>query len=238
MRGKLNICNHDQQLCISRIPIFSTLNNEELNLVISLVQCQFYSKNEFIYEEGSKNENLIIIQKGKLKAFSRRVDGREQIFYLLTDGDFMGVRNLISDNKASFSVSTMEDSHICKIDKCDFQKLFMKYPSIGWKAMEVLCKRLEKMEFMVKKNTNREADARVNMVLLEFAQKYGSFEKQGIVLELPLNREEMANYIGVSRETLSRKLATLKDEGVIQLISNKKILILDESALSIYDPFF
>lgn len=97
--------------------------------------------------------------------------------------------------------------------------------------MDVLGERLEKMESMFRKISPKDVDSRVNMMLLELSHKYGKKLDEGILIELPMTREEMANYIGVARETVSRKITSLKDEGIIQVISNKKILILKEAAL-------
>ena len=70
-------------------------------------------------------------------------------------------------------------------------------------------------------------ETRINIILLEFAQRYGKKHFRGILVELPLSREGIANYIGISRETVSRKLSVLQDEGIIEMIGNKKVLILD-----------
>jgi len=77
----------------------------------------------------------------------------------------------------------------------------------------------------------RTVEARVSSVLLEFADKYGKPHPRGIMIELPLSREGIANYIGLTRETVSRKMSLLQDEGVIEMNGNKKVLLLDRSAL-------
>ena len=51
------------------------------------------------------------------------------------------------------------------------------------------------------------------------------------MIDLPLSREEMANYIGVTRETVSRKLSALKEAGIIDIIGNKKLRVINEKAL-------
>ena len=57
--------------------------------------------------------------------------------------------------------------------------------------------------------------------------KYGEKRNNTIEINLPLTREDMANYIGVARETISRKLKKLEDEGIIKLAGNKKIIVLN-----------
>ena len=62
-------------------------------------------------------------------------------------------------------------------------------------------------------------------MLIEFSEKYGKTVLGGIEIDLPLNREGMANYCGLARETLSRKLSYLENKNIIELIGTKKIRI-------------
>lgn len=77
----------------------------------------------------------------------------------------------------------------------------------------------------------RNVDARVSGLLLEFASKYGSQVPEGWMIRLPISREGIANYLGITRETVSRKLSQLENDGYIRTISNKTILILDKQSL-------
>ena len=74
-------------------------------------------------------------------------------------------------------------------------------------------------------------EARISAILIEFAKKYGSKQNDGILVSMPLSREGIANYIGVTRETISRKLSRLQDDGIIEQVGNKKIKIYDLKAL-------
>ena len=221
--------NH--MMCAGRVPIFLSLNKKELRQVVSLITQKKYEKDTLIISQGSIPQNFIVVSKGKIKIYGHSQDGKEQIMYILIDGDFFGERNLIHEKAADFNAQAMEDTVVCTIERHNFQKLLEKYPSICIKIMDVLCDRLEKMESMFRKISPKDVDSRVNMMLLELSQKYGRKQNEGVLIELPMSREEMANYIGVARETVSRKITSLKDEGIIEIIGNKKILILNEEAL-------
>jgi CRP/FNR family transcriptional regulator len=221
--------NHAE--CASHVPVFSSLNQDELMQVASLIVRKKFDKNTMIVSEGDVPVDFIIVRKGKIKIFGQSQDGKEQIMYILTDGDFFGERNLIHSKAVDFYAQAMEDTLVCTIKRQDFQQLVVKFPGISLKIMDALCDRLEKMESMFKKISPKNVDLRVNMMLLELSHKYGRNHKNGKLIELPMNREEMANYIGVARETVSRKITSLKDEGIIELLGNKRILILNEKAL-------
>jgi CRP/FNR family transcriptional regulator len=77
-----------------------------------------------------------------------------------------------------------------------------------------------------------DADIRVASLIAEFGEKFGHNTDLGIEVNLPMNREDMANYIGVTRETISRKLTKLQDSGAISLIGNKTLIIKDSNKLN------
>ena len=233
----LNICNcgHCQHVpCAKNVPVFSALNDEELGQIVSLIVRKQFSKGDIIPMESSLAKCLIIISSGRIKTFRYNHDGKEQILYIFSEGDFLGEMNILSNIESMYNAEALEDTHICMIRKNDFQKLLLKFPGIGLKIMEELCSRLQKMQNMVHNMSSKDVEVRVNMVLVEFSEKYGKRDTTGITIELPLSREGIANYIGVTRETVSRKLSHLQEVGIIELVGNKKIHIIDEEALKRY----
>lgn len=232
--GKDSVCNCGNcrhRLCVSRVPIFSGLASEELSKVAALIAKRKYEKGELIIMEGSFPENLVIIDKGQVKVFRYTAEGKEQILYIFGEGDFFGEKNILKNQEATYNVEALETTITCMINKKDFQKLLGDYPEIGIKIIEELCSRMEKIEGAVQSMGTKSIEARINSILVEFAQKYGKKHPRGILVELPLSREGIANYIGTARETISRKLSAMQEEGIIEMIGNKKVLILDIKAI-------
>ncbi len=225
-------CQH--KLCTHRVPIFAALDEEEISKVTNLIKRKKYLKGEMILMEGSHPEGLIIINMGQVKAFRYTNEGKEQILYIFSEGDFFGEKNLLKNQEATYNVQALEETHICLIDKNEFHQMLRKHPDIGLKIIEELCSRLERLEDAVQGMGTKNIESRVISVLLEFAKKYGKDSKKGLLIELPLSREGIANYIGVTRETVSRKLSLLHEEGIIEMIGNKRILILEKEKLVEY----
>lgn len=227
-----NCGNCQHQLCVSRVPIFSGLAPEELSKLAALIIRKKYEKGELIIMEGSRPESLVIIDQGQVKVFRNTVEGKEQILYIFAQGDFFGEKNLMKNQEASYNVEALETTNICMINKKDFQGLLRDYPEIGIKIIEELCSRMEKIEGAVQSMGTKSIESRINGVLLDFVDRYGKKHPKGILVELPLSREGIANFIGTARETVSRKLSALQEEGIIEMIGNKKILVHDVDALN------
>lgn len=223
------MCQH--QMCTRRVPIFAELETLELQKIVNLIIHKEFAKGELIVMEGDVLENLIIINQGQVKVFKDTNEGKEQILYIFSEGDFFGEKNLFHEQVSAYHVEALEKTNICMINKKKFHALLREYPEIGLKIIVELSNRLEKLENTIQSMGMKNVDARVNSVLLEFAAKYGRKLTNGWEVELPLSREGIANYIGLTRETVSRKMSMLQEEGMIEMIGNKKIIILDKKAL-------
>lgn len=94
-----------------------------------------------------------------------------------------------------------------------------------------MANRINLAENLAQNLATKDVEVRIASVLVEFMNRYGIEKEEGIHVKLPLNREQMANYCGVTRETVSRKLSKFDKTGIINLHGNKAIIIKDIEAL-------
>lgn len=231
---KCNCCGTKckQGLCVQKVPIFSALNYEELVKISDLVTQREYQKGEVLLREGEKPGTVFIVNEGSVKAFKYSQDGREQILYVFAEGDFFGEQYLMGDKAAAYHVAALETVKTCVLARTDFHRLLTNYPGIAIKIIETLDDRLAHMEQSLQSMGVRSVDARVASLLLYYADIYGSPDKEGILVRLPLSREGMANYLGIARETISRKFKYLENESLIRSINNRTILVLNRAGLA------
>lgn len=225
--------NCHNKMCSKRVPIFSSFNEEEISRVSGLIIRRQYKKGELIILEGARPESLIIINSGRVKAYRNTIEGKEHILYIFSEGDFFGEKNLLLNQEATYNAEALEDTGICTINKKAFQELMREYPELSFKVMEELCSRMARLENTIESMGTKNVELRVNSVLMEFSEKYGRYDPKGILVELPMSREGIANYIGLTRETVSRKMSLLQEEGIIEMVGNKKVIILDMKRLSL-----
>ena len=222
-------CLH--KLCMHKVPIFSSLNQNDLIHIASVIHHKKYLKGETLFFEGDRPDALVIVNEGSVKAFKITQDGREQILYVFSEGDFFGERNLFSRQASAYSVEALEPVKTCFFTRESFYGLLRAYPDIAVKIIEELGERMNRMENALQSMGVRSVDERVSALLLDFAEKYGTSVPGGTLIRLPLSREGMANYLGIARETVSRKLGLLENEGIIRSNGNKSILLLDRNML-------
>lgn len=222
-------CSH--RLCVQKVPIFSHLHTETLVRLSEKIGHLEFHKGALLFEEGSRPASLFILNEGSVKAFKYTPDGREQILYVFTEGDFFGEQFLLGNRKAAYSVAALAPVKICTLSKDNLNEELRLNPDIAIRIIEELEERLAGLEDVVQGLGVRSVDARIGSLLLSFCDKYGVNTPEGISIRLPLSREGMANYLGIARETVSRKLGQLEHDGILCSVGTRSILIKDRATL-------
>ena len=228
------VCGKCSRFCASRVPIFENLDCNELEEIVEEIEHKTFDKGTMIFSEGSEANTLFFINEGKIKLYKYNKDGKEQILHILTNGDFFGELDLIKSSTYKFNAKAMDNAKIWTLKKSEVKNIIMKKPEIAIKLLESVGERLAAIENLAQNLSTNDVDARIAYLLINLMDKYSEEEDGKKLIKLPLSREDMANYIGVTRETISRKLKKLEEEELIQLIGTKKIVILDEDGLNDY----
>ena len=210
--------------CIEIVPIFSNLNTEEMLEIAAITSDRVFEKGEMVYTAGDEGEKLYVIHTGKVKITRFTESGKEQVLRILGPGEFMGELSLFSSEPMQDYGEVIEKANMCVIDGDKLKELMGKYPSITFKVMEELSKRLDKAENLIENINHYSVEKRLSQALLELSNDNG-------IINLEMSKKDLASNIGMSQETLSRKLSAFQELGIIDLIGHRKIIILNKDAL-------
>lgn len=220
-------CGCGGKYCASKVFIFSTLGIEQFEEISKLILTRKYKKGQSIFFEGDTWDKLYIINKGKMKVYKYTKEGKEQILYLLSEGDSIGELNLFKRGKFEFNGEALEDTSICILSKEDFDNILINNPSITFKILEKVHDRVINLENLVQMLSTKDVEARIGSLLLSLLEDFGREEEGNLIIDLPINREDMGNFAGITRETVSRTLTAMEEAGVIDIVGNKKIIVKD-----------
>lgn len=228
MNKSCEVCNLCKgRYCSNKISIFSILTEEHLGEITSGIYRKSYNKGDVIFQEGDVADKLYLINRGKIKIYNYTKDGNEQILYILTEGDFTGDSNLFNKGQHKFSAEALDETNICILTKSAFDEIIKKNPEIALQIMQLVYEKVTTLEDSVQRLGNKDIESRLAGLLISFIKDFGQPTDKRVFLDIPLSREDMANQIGSSRETVSRKLQSLQSDGIITLDGNKRIIIED-----------
>ncbi|HET6784955.1 MAG TPA: Crp/Fnr family transcriptional regulator [Erysipelotrichaceae bacterium] len=223
-------CNHHQDEnpsnCIEIVPIFSNLTEEEMLEIANITTEAKFEKGSYVYMANDLGGKLYVLHSGRVKISRLNINGKEQVLRIVEPGEFMGELTLLSNTPLTDNAEVLEKTLMCMIDGNKLKELMNKYPSIAFKVMEVLSKRLEQAESLIEKINLNTVEQRLASALLDLVNSKNE-------ITLNMTKGDFASSIGMSQETLSRKLTSFQDEGIIELIGQRKIIVKNINALKL-----
>jgi len=214
----------DQSNCIELVPIFSSLTKEEMLEVAAITRSKTFQKNEMIYSAGDKGGKLYVIRSGRVRISRLNANGKEQIIRVIGPGEFMGELSLFSPLSLTENAVALEPTTMCIIEGEKLKELMKKYTSIAFKVLEELSQRLERAESLIETINLNTVEQRLARVLLDMSAG-------NKVVHLNMTKGDFASLLGMSQETLSRKLTAFQEEGLIKVEGHRKIIVLDRDGL-------
>lgn len=223
---KCTLCNHCENnvCCIDKVPIFASLSGEEKMDIAEVASTLSFEKGETIYKAGDEGNTLFVLDKGLVKIFRLSASGKEQVLRIVQPGEFMGELSLFSSLPLTDYAQALEKTIMCALQGERIKELMAKHPSIAFKVIDELSRRLEKAENRIEDISLSSVSSRVAGALLEFSKNMREFS-------LPMAKGDLASQLGMTKETLSRKLAALQEQNLIELIGQRKIIIINREKL-------
>lgn len=219
---------------LKNLPLLIDVAEEDFDKVLNEIILSKIKSGDHIFKTGDPAEFMYLIYKGQMKIYFNTIDGEEQIFYIYHDGDFVGGLNLLAESSYLYMGQALTDCKIVAIPKKTFRKYFYDSPVVLRSVLSKSFERIRWAEDLIQRLSTSNASMKTAGLLLKLKNRIGVETKEGIRLELSLNREELGSYSGLRRETITRKLGEFKELGYIDLVGNKVIIIKDLKALENY----
>lgn len=221
MSRKEQKMTHSAFKCVQGAPIFRGLSEDDLATLAKIsIHQQLFRQGTVLYDPTTPLDRMMIIDQGRVKVYQLNENGKEKILYMLRPGNIDSEAALFSQRQHFNYAETVEDTRICSISNQDFQTLLHQVPTLAFNLINVLGERLTALETMSAQTSNLEAKDR----LLTYLQQIGQQQNQTI-FKLPVKKRELASFLGITPETLSRQFKLLITADLIK-VDGRQITLL------------
>lgn len=184
-------------------------------------------KGSYLFQEGMEAEELYLILGGKVQISKVTQDGRELALRICGENDICGELTLFTDApKYLLSALILEDAKIAAIRKDVIEKEIFQNPTLAFEFMKWMSDHFRKTQTKFRDLVLNGKKGALFSTLIRMTNSYGVQKDDGILIDLPLTNQELANFCGTSRESTNRILNDLKREEIIS-IKKGKILVHD-----------
>ena len=186
-------------------------------------------KREILFRAGDRQGPFFKITKGVVAVSSSLNDGRRQVVAFRVPGDVVGY--LEQDGKYAFEGEALTDVEACSFDRSRFNELVAQTPALAAAVAEALSDALKQTSHRLTVMGLLKSTERVANFLAEFCALYEKRQMLAGPLTLPMQRSEIADYLGLAGATVSRSFAELKKRNVVDRNKDGHIVILNPKML-------
>jgi CRP/FNR family transcriptional regulator len=203
-------------------------DQDELNRLEQIKYYRSFQAGQTIIWSGDRMDFVGSVVSGIASLTQTMEDGRRQMVGLLLPSDFVGRPGRPT---AAFDVTATTDVVMCCFRKKPFETLIAETPNIAQRLLEMTLDELDAAREWMLLLGRKTAREKIASLISIIARREATLHKRKtagmLTVDLPLTREEMADYLGLTLETVSRQISALKKDGVISLEGNRHVSIPD-----------
>lgn len=211
--------------------ICQSLSAGDLEAMSQMGRRHTVSPGEALMWQGDEEMVVGNVIDGVLKLSASTADGREQTLGILYPSDFIGRP---FGRTSSHSVVALSEARVCTFPRSSFDRFAEDHPDLEHKLLQRTLTELDRSRQWMVLLGRKSAGERLAAFLLDMAERLGSEDADGNVrFELPFGRQDIADLLGLTIETVSRQITRLRDDGVIATPDRRGIVILDRDWLGV-----
>lgn len=185
---------------------------------------------EILFREGDPSGRVFTLTDGSLKLYKFLPDGRCHVVGFMYPGEFLGIS---IDDEHAFTAQVLEDSELCSFSRGRFDNFLQKHPAMEAELYRMAAHELSAAQQQLVLLGRKTATERLASFLLLLADRSEQVTgKTSRFVCLPMSRADIADYLGLTKETVSRVLSTLRAARLIRLRAVNEIEILDRPTLA------
>jgi len=212
---------------IAAIPLFQGLSEQYYDELAMIVVDQEFQRGGLVFSEGDAGNGFYVIIDGKVKIFKLSFDGKEQILHILGPGEPFAEVAVFTGSTYPANAIALEKSRLFFFPRKAFVELIAKQPALAMNMLATLSLRLKQFAHMIEALSLKEVPGRLAAYILVDRKQNST----GQSIKLAVSKTQLASLLGTIPETLSRILAKMNKQGLIE-IDGSTITIIDREGLA------
>lgn len=210
------------------LSICGVLDETDLQKMASIAHNMQFSPQDPIIDEGEPADFLFNITGGTVRLYKLLPDGRRQITGFLTNGDFLGIA--LNENYA-YSAEAVDEVTVCRFVRGKLEKLLDELPHLEKRLLGLASNELAQAQDQMVLLGRKTAKEKLVSFFLMLSRRQKEIGGEASPVNLPMSRSDIADYLGLTTETVSRTFSSLKRSQTIKLEEGGKVTLPDIEAL-------
>lgn len=216
---------------IRSLALFAKMTDDELDGLLTHTTSRLVSAGEAIFEQGQPANHFFLLIHGRLKVTQVTHDGQQIIVRVVHPGDLFGFARALQRADYPGTATTASESVILSWHTDLWPQFVEQNPHLAVSTMQTIGQRLEEAHTRIREMSTQEVERRVAHAVLRLSQQAGRKEDDGIRIDFPISRQDIAEMTGTTLHTVSRIISSWEALGLVQG-GRQKLLVCDQTGLA------
>ena len=216
------------KMMLQRSPLFLGLPGPSLDRIAGLAVQRSFRAGEIVFSQGDPGDALYAVVAGRIRISSGTEDGREISLNIMEPGDTFGEIALLDGGTRTATATASEPSELVSIRRDHFAALLEREPRVALELLKLCGERLRWTSGLVEDAAFLDAPGRLAKRLLSLSELHGQRTKVGTTLKI--SQEDLATFLGVSRQVVNQYLQGWKAQGWVDL-GRGSVTVRNEAAI-------
>jgi CRP-like cAMP-binding protein len=209
---------------IKNLDLFRAVSEEDLNQILSVAQTLRVQAGETVFEQGQPAERFFVLLHGHLKVLKVTPEGEQVMVRYVIPGEVFGIAHAMRRPAYPAACLAVEESIMLVWPSQEWDRFMAGNPQFASNAIQTIGQRLHDAHSRITELSTEEVEQRVARCILRLVDSCGEKTEDGITINFPITRQEIAEMTGTTLHTVSRMLSAWKDHGVV-MTGRKRITV-------------
>ena len=215
---------------VANLPLFAGLQPAELDAILSEARSARYAKNSTVFEQGEDAQSFFLLLHGHVRASKMTPAGQQIVVRYVAPGEIFGVAMAIGLTKYPATATAVDDSVVLAWPTAAWPRLVAQHPALATNTLQTVGARLQESHTRVIEMSTQQVERRVAHALLRLAKQAGRKVEQGVEIDFPISRQDIAEMTGTTLHTVSRTLSAWEQQGLVES-GRQRIVLRDPHKL-------
>lgn len=216
---------------VAALPIFADFSRKDLDDILKGARPAHFARNTNVFEQGGNADLFFLLLHGRVRAYRLTPAGEQVVIRFLAPGEMFGVAMAIGRDAYPATAVAVVDSVVLAWPSSSWPQMLARHPELAVHTMRMLGVRLQESQTRVMEMSTQEVERRIAHALLRLLDQGGRETSEGILIDFPISRQDIAQMTGTTLHTVSRIMSSWETLGVI-LTGRRKVVVRDPGRLS------
>lgn len=200
---------------LSTLPLFRSIPQQDLEAIYQAARRSRASEGEILFHQGDEAEHLWLVVAGRVRLFQVTPEGEQVILHIAGPGEALAIVAVLSHFPYPVSAQAMETCTLLRWQADQMHAFMLRYPRLALNAVDILAGHIRTFQDRIRELATERVERRIAHTLLRLARQVGRRTPEGVLLDLPLTRQDLAEMCGTTLYTVSRTLKAWEQAGIL-----------------------